>query len=84
METFGQDHARGQAFDELSRAETRARLGVRGETSWIDPEVIDVLAKSIRLDVEAQNANAAGEYRQVARRSPMADSLWANWRFNPL
>jgi hypothetical protein len=66
LETFGQNHVRGQetraqlrgrqAFDELSRAETRAQHAFRAqhtlsvERSPLDPELVELLATSIHAD----------------------------------
>jgi hypothetical protein len=81
VETFGQDDVRGQAFDELNRAETRAQQLVSGESWGIEHDLVDLLAESITTDNEPQSPSLAESDRPAIRRSPVLDSVWEHWKF---
>jgi hypothetical protein len=57
---------------------------VSGEWSRVDRDLVDLLAESIHVDRQSPLAGAAEPHRQAAHRSPMAESLWANWRLSGL
>jgi hypothetical protein len=81
LETLGQDIVRGQAFDKLSRAETRAQPDTRAKQLV---SLVDLLAESIHVDREAQVDNTIASHRHATSRSQVTDDLWANWRLSAL
>jgi hypothetical protein len=85
---LGQDIVRGQAFDKLSRAETRAQQWVtRAQPDTRAKQLVslvDLLAESIHVDREAQVDNTIASHRHATSRSQVTDDLWANWRLSAL
>jgi hypothetical protein len=68
LETFGQDDVRGQAFDELGRAETRAHQGqeTRAQPSK-DEALVDLLADYFAVEW-TERESKLGDAGQSARR----------------
>jgi hypothetical protein len=58
-------------------AATTGFHAARGERSWIDSELINLLAESINVDRQWQVAGAIDAQSEVRRRSQAADVVWA-------
>jgi hypothetical protein len=78
METFGQTNVRGQAFDELSRAETRAQPG---QPTAHEDALIDLLAEAELISSDSLADSRLGS----GRRMDTGETIWADglWRLSP-
>jgi hypothetical protein len=71
--TFGRVHVRGQAFDELSRAETRAQQ--QAPSAAIDDALLEVLATSI-AEATDRDQSIADSHLAFRRAEPGSHFFW--------